>query len=329
MRKGLVIGKFLPPHKGHKHLIDTALSQVDQLTILVCDKLGQPISGELRGEWLRTIHPEAEVIVIPDELPDDDSKAWADNTRRVLGYVPDVVFTSEDYGVPYSRFLGCEHVLVDRDRVAVPCSGTMIRERPLDHLEFLEPVVRAHFVKRVCLVGAESTGKTTLAERLAREFDTVWVPEYGRDYTWMKLDWGEDEWTTTDFDHIAAMQWEMEERAAGVANKILICDTDAFATGIWHERYMGFASEIVDSTGWQSKCDLYLVSDVAGAPFVQDGIRDGEQIRLWMHDRFVEELESRGWAYKVLSGGWEERFSQAKDAVQALLRDEAVEKQPG
>lgn len=81
----------------------------------------------------------------------------------------------------------CEHILVDRDREAVPISGTLVRSNPLGCWDFLEPPVRAWYAKRICLVGAESTGKTTLAQMLAERYQTVWVPEYGREYSERKL----------------------------------------------------------------------------------------------------------------------------------------------
>src|SRR5438874_1668554 len=151
--RGLVIGKFYPPHRGHKYLIDTAAARVDRLTVILCGKEGQTIPPELRAAWLREIHPGVEVMVIEDTLPEDDSRAWAEHTLSWLGYRPDVVFTSEDYGDRYARFLGCRHVSVDRARRAVPCSGTAVRADPLGCWEFLEPPVRAYFAKRVCVLG--------------------------------------------------------------------------------------------------------------------------------------------------------------------------------
>ena len=65
------------------------------------------------------------------------------------------------YGEPFARFMGCRHVMVDRHRLAVPTSGTAVRENPLENLAFLEPCVRAWFVRRVVLIGAESTGVFT------------------------------------------------------------------------------------------------------------------------------------------------------------------------
>jgi NadR type nicotinamide-nucleotide adenylyltransferase len=130
MTLGVVIGKFYPPHRGHHFLINTAISQVDELTVIVCDKQGQSIPGETRAQWLREVHPDAYVIVVPDVLTEDDSEAWARYTVKVLGRAPDVVFTSEDYGTAYAQFMGSQHVLVDRKRSKVPVSATLIRSDP-------------------------------------------------------------------------------------------------------------------------------------------------------------------------------------------------------
>jgi len=72
-RDALVVGKFYPPHRGHKYLIETALSQSEHVTVFVFEKQDQIISGELRRSWIKATHPSAEVIVVDDNLPDDDS----------------------------------------------------------------------------------------------------------------------------------------------------------------------------------------------------------------------------------------------------------------
>src|SRR5450755_3665642 len=164
--RGLVIGKFYPPHRGDQFLIETALSQVDRLDVLICVRPDQTISGELRKQWLQEIHPTACVRAIDDPGEDDNSELWAKYTVRILGIAPDVVFTSEDYGEAYAHFLGCRHVLVDRERTHVPVSARAIRTGPLSYWEYLEPCVRAHFAKRVSVLGAESTGTTTLVRHL-------------------------------------------------------------------------------------------------------------------------------------------------------------------
>ena len=176
MIRGLVIGKFCPPHRGHKFLIETALAQVEDLDVLICVRADQSISGELRRQWLQEMHPSASVRALDDPGEDDNPRFWAEYMTRILGRAPDVVFSSEDYGENLAHYLGCQHVMVDRERVHVPISGSAIRADPLRHWEFLEPCVRGYFAKRVCVVGAESTGTTTLARELAEYYRTVWVP---------------------------------------------------------------------------------------------------------------------------------------------------------
>jgi len=71
-RRGLIVGKFYPPHRGHKFLIGTARARVDELSVIVCQKPGESPPGELRAGWLREIHPDVRVILIDDTLGDDE-----------------------------------------------------------------------------------------------------------------------------------------------------------------------------------------------------------------------------------------------------------------
>lgn len=317
--RGLVIGKFYPPHRGHSHLIETAQAEVDQLVVLVCEKPEQMMPGALRAAWLREMYPGAEVLVIPDTLDDDDSAGWAEYTHLVLGYTPDVVFTSEDYGERYAHYLGCRHVQLDRARVQVPISGTAIRSDPLAHWDHLAPCVRAYFARRVCVLGAESTGTTTMAQALAEHYQTAWVQEYGRQYWVEKMQRPNDqEWRTAEFVQIARKQCRLEDETARQANRLLICDTDAFATGVWHERYLGQRSPEVEAIAATRRYDLYLLTDV-DIPFVQDGTRDGEHIRHAMHERFTIRLAEAQRPYLLLSGSHEQRLRRAIAAIDAIL----------
>ena len=314
----VVIGKFHPPHRGHRLLIDTALSQSREVHVIVCARSSDTIPGQLRGQWLQEIHPDAKVMVIDDHYDENDTAVWAANTIRWLGRAPDVVFTSEDYGERYARMMGCAHVLVDRERATVPCSGSAIRRDPIAQWRFLEPPVRAWFAPRICVIGAESTGTTTLAEALGRHYDTVVVPEYGRDYFVAKQARGEDVWTSEEFVHIAAEQKLREERAAREANRVLICDTNAFATRVWHRRYVGPEDERVRAATSVARCDLYLLTGDE-IPFVQDGFRDGEHVRHDMHRWFEDALRAQPAPWLLLRGTHAERMEQATAAIDSLL----------
>jgi NadR type nicotinamide-nucleotide adenylyltransferase len=194
----------------------------------------------------------------------------------------------------------------------------MIREDPLSQLHLLLPTVRRDFVVRVVLIGVESTGKSTMAEALANRLETRWVPEFGREYSGAKT----DSWNTADFVVIAQRQQEMENSAAEDAKRVLICDTNAVATSVWHRRYMGAYSEKVEAIAQQDRVDLYLLT-MPDFPFVQDGTRDGEHIRHEMHTWFEERLNNQAAKVVRLMGDHESRLKTALDSIQLISQQKA------
>lgn len=350
-RHGLVIGKFYPPHAGHEHLVRTAASRSRRVTVVVMAAQVESLPLERRVAWLREIHADdANVTVtgIGDDHPIDlaSDAVWSAHVslmREAVGAVTDepldAVFTSEVYGDELARRLGAHHVTVDPARAAFPVSGRAVREDPVAHWTALAPCVREYLTWRVVLVGAESTGKTTLAAELADHLAArggvwsgcTWVHELGRDATVDKLDATRAEaaggaaamedlvWTTADFVAIARGQAALENRAARTGAPVLICDTDAFATGIWHERYLGARSAETEAHGAPAPYHLYLATHDADVPFVQDGIRDGEAIRRWMTERFATRLTEEGRRWRWLRGSQSERLDRAIAAVDELV----------
>jgi NadR type nicotinamide-nucleotide adenylyltransferase len=323
----VVIGKFYPPHRGHKLLIDRATAESDRVTVIVCERPTDTIPGERRAAWLREIHPTATVLLIDDRYDENDTAVWAANTIRWLGSPPDVVFTSEEYGERYARAMGCRHVLVDRARGQVPCSGTAVRGDPFTNWEFLETPVRAWFALRVCIVGAESTGTTTLAQGLAAHYQTAWVPEYGREYSAWKFERGETEWRSDEFVQIAREQNRQEDAAARRANRVLVCDTNAFATTLWHRRYMNCDSAEVAAISAETCCHLYLLNGDE-IPFVQDGLRDGQHIRHAMHEWFEQALAAQPTPWRLVRGTHEQRMATAIEEIEKLLARPSDESSP-
>ncbi|MFE2874989.1 AAA family ATPase [Streptomyces roseus] len=341
---GLVLGKFYPPHAGHHHLVRTAQEQCERLTVLVCAASVESVPLADRVAWMREAHPGARVVGAVDDIPVDlhDPAVWEAHMAVFRGAVPqrvDAVFTSEAYGAELARRFGAEEVCVDPERARFPVSGTAVRADPAGNWEFLGPGVRAALTRRIVVLGAESTGTTTLSRALAAHYRarggvwaaTGWVAEYGRTYSEEKLaaaraadpaaTWEDVTFTPAEFPVIARRQDAEEERAARAGSPVLICDTDSFATGVWHERYTGGRSKEVEKIAALTRRDLYLLTDHADVPFEDDGLRDGEHLRPWMTERFREELTRTGRRFVTVRGDREARLAQAVEAVDALLAD--------
>lgn len=316
--KGLVIGKFYPPHLGHSYLIETALKNCDSLDVLVCDSEEYAINAVLRSHWLQQIHPEAKVQTIKDIGDDDNSKAWADHTIQHLGYSPDIVFTSEDYGETYAKYLGARHHQVDKARTHVPICATAVRKDFIKKWQYLTPTVKADLALRVVVVGAESTGTTTLAKNLAEALQAPWVPEYGRLYS-EALQFAKKEWKHEDFVTIAKTQQQIEKQLAKVSNGLIICDTNATATQLWEKRYMGEVSSNVEKIAQKDKVDLYIITGDE-IPFVQDGTRDGQHIRHDMNSEFQQLIKESGVDYILANGTPEERLKNSLQKVKNMIQ---------
>lgn len=316
-RRGLVIGRFNPPHEGHHRLIGTALEQVEELYVVVCGSDAEEPDAGIRSRWLAEVHPGIHPRVVDAARLPEDPAARAREILLSLGFKPDLLFAPDALSGEFAQYLGCALELVPS---LAPAVGTRIRPDPLEWWDALSPPVRGYYAIRICLVGAESTGKTTLARQLAFHYETEWVPEYGREYTYERLAReGDAPWRTEEFIRIARAQCEMEDAAARRCNRVLICDTDAFATAIWHRRYMGHASPEVEAIAAQHRApDLYLVTDVE-TPFAPDEIRDGEEIRGWMHAEFIRQLDLQQRPYRLITGDPGQRFVESVAAIDELL----------
>ena len=333
---GMVVGKFYPPHAGHHALVVAAAARCAEVTVVVAPSSRESIPLSLRLDWLREVHadtPWVRFVGRYDDHPVDyaDPAAWDAHCavfRAAVGPGPvDAVFSSEAYGAELARRFDAVPVSVDPDRRTVPVSGTAVRADPAGHWRWLSPPVRAWFVRRVVVVGAESTGTTTMAAALAEHYGTSWVPEYGRELTARKLARLRERtpeatvfdvtWDSDDFRTVVREQQAAEDAAARTSGPLLICDTDARATAVWEERYLGSASEQVRAAARRPA--LYLLTDHRDVPFTDDGLRDGEHLRAWMTERFRGELAGCGVPVVELTGSHTERLARAVRACDDLL----------
>lgn len=284
MKTGLVLGKFLPLHKGHIALIDFAQTYCDDLTILICSTESETISGETRLGWIKDYYRNNEKIkpvhIVYDEsvLPNTSvsskevSQKWADYLKNKFPHF-DFVFTSEEYGDYLAGFLNSVHISFNLEKNIVPVAGTLIRQNSFQYWDYLPGNVKPYFVKRICLVGTESTGKSVLTERLAKHFNTVFVPETAREIIEKTA-----ECSPAHLKQIAEIHAKAIIEKTKLANKFLFVDTDLNITKSY-SRFL-FAQDL-KTEKWIEKAnrfDLYFYLDKE-IEFVQDGTRLGKKER--------------------------------------------------
>jgi len=174
-------------------------------------------------------------------------------------------------------------------------------------------------IVKVVLFGPESTGKSTLSELLARHYNTVWVPEYAREYLQDK--WNNQRKTCEQKDllPIAIGQMGLENELAKKADKILICDTDLLETKVYSEEYYGgFVDPDLDKAATASQYDLYLLSYI-DTPWEADDLRDRPSQREEMFQAFERALIDNQRPYVILKGRVKERMNTAVQAIDRIL----------
>jgi HTH-type transcriptional repressor of NAD biosynthesis genes len=329
MATGLVFGKFYPPHLGHKMLIEWAARSSDPLIVLVIGKPDDAIPVDTRARWIREIHnPQGARNIFVRTLVTDQREDYDDmDVYRKWNFLIqnaiflqqiDYLYTSEPkYGPICASLLGAKHVLVDPARKILPVSGTLVRANPYKQWAYLDLPVRAHYAKRICLLGAESTGTTTTTKALAEMFDTNWVPEYGRSYTIPKYR-DNEAWEHSDFRYIAETQIKMEDEAAKMSNRLLFCDTDALTTALFERHFMGSASKSVEAVVQENnrthRYDLTFLT-YPDIPWEDDGLRDSPEVRQKMHEWFLEAVRDRPEPVVHLMGTLEQRLETARKAI--------------
>tara|TARA_R110001583_G_scaffold44966_1_gene142183 strand:- start:13778 stop:14368 length:591 start_codon:yes stop_codon:yes gene_type:complete len=172
---------------------------------------------------------------------------------------------------------------------------------------------------KVVLFGPESTGKTTLSKHLARHYNTVWAPEYAREYLQNK--WNNERKTceNSDLIPIAIGQMKLENKLAKKADKILICDTDLLETKVYSEEfYGGFVDEKLEEAAAINTYDLYLLTYI-DTPWEKDDLRDRPAERLEMFNAFESALKKYKRPYITLKGDKTTRLNTAIKAIDKIL----------
>jgi HTH-type transcriptional repressor of NAD biosynthesis genes len=294
---GFLLGKFLPPHRGHQYLIEFARNYVDRLTVLVCTIEQEPIPGRLRYGWMCEAFPGVDLVHHTDEIPQAPEEhpqfwdIWRASIRRHVPGRIDYVFASEDYGGRLAQELDARFVPVDRERRNVPVSGHAIRRDPMAHWDELLPPVRPYYLKRV---GVCDSRGSSLAHDLAAHFRTVCVHAYDGGVFGDALQLP---------DHAALMrilagQMAAEDALARQANRVLLCEAGALTLAALSEARLGGCPPELRALAERRPFDLYLLTE-----------SDQPQARLVIDSCPVLHLR----------GSHEAQFQQACEAIDRLF----------
>ena len=319
---GLTLGKFAPFHKGHQLLIETAVNEVDELIVLIYDDPVINIALAARAAWIREIYPK--IVVIEGVNSPNDTGYTPEIMKIQEDYVLSVLgnrtishfYSSEPYGVHMSIALNAINRQVDVSRNIIPISATKIRKNSFENKEFIHPIVYKDLITKVVLLGAPSTGKTTLAEKLAFHFDTQWMPEYGREY-WEKHQINK-RLTLEDLLKIAETHIEREDALVLQSNRILFSDTNAITTYLFSLDYHGTALAALENLAKtaENRHDIIFVCDT-DIPYDDTWDRSGDVKRKEFQQKIIEDLNNRNLKYYMLSGTIDERIEQVSKVLSA------------
>lgn len=332
---GFIGGRFLPFHRGHIFAIIEASNHVENLYVVlnsseekdreVCLADGvKPMPADVRLSWigeslskLENIH----ILHIHDETW-GESEDWDTGTRAVkkaIGKPITHVFSSEHvYDEMFDKhYPEAEHIVIDARRNTVKArSAGEIRQNLSGYWSLLPHTVQSFFVKRIAFVGTESTGKTTLAEKLSKFYNTAYVHEVGRDYT-LKYS---DQLTMKLFDELAMEHFLFTEKKALDCNRVLLVDSEAIVTQYYFEMYFDCRSPLIDEIIKRQEFDLWLYLE-PDLEWIDDGVRfaGDPDLRDRNNHRLKEMLSEYGVEFISISGDYNQRFIESKKAIDGLF----------
>lgn len=340
---GVIFGKFYPLHTGHIYLIQRACSQVDELHVILChddprDKelfinsaMSQQPTVSDRLRWLLQTFKYQKNIRIHEfdehgiEPQPDGWEIWSEGIKAFLNekqIVPDFIYTSErDDAAQYKKFLETETVLIDPERSFMNISGRQIRQAPFKYWEYIPTEVKPFFVRTVAILGGESSGKSTLVNKLANIFNTTSAWEYGRDYVFSHLGGDEMALQYSDYDKIALGHAQYIDFAVKYANKVAFIDTDFVTTQAFCLRYEGKEHPFVQALIDEYRFDLVILLE-NNTPWVADGLRSlgTDKERRRFQTLLMEMLDKNHIEYiKIDSPDYDERFLRCVELVRELL----------
>lgn len=210
---------------------------------------------------------------------------------------PSFIYSGEANDAPrYKKYLGIETILIDPERTFMNISGNQIRQAPFRYWDYIPTEVKPFFVRKVAILGGESSGKSTLVNKLANIFNTTSAWEFGRDYVFSHLGGDEMALQYSDYDKIALGHAQYIDFAVKYANKVAFIDTDFITTQAFCKRYEGKEHPFVQALIDEYRFDLVILLE-NNTPWVADGLRSlgSEKDRQEFQSLLIEMLKKTTW----------------------------------
>lgn len=169
-------------------------------------------------------------------------------------------------------------------------------------------------IKRIVVIGPESTGKTTLAEQLANHYNTTWVPEYAREY----LENINRKYTLRDIENISKGQLKAEEQKKKSAVRFLFCDTNLIVSKIWTEYVFKTCPKWILKNIETNIYDFYLLTNI-DLTWMPDKQREHPDQRAFLFNLYKKELQARKFPFVVISGKNKERVKNAVSEINKFI----------
>jgi len=274
MKVSFLLGKFYPLHIGHLSLIDFASSISEKLIVLVDNHNSYEISLEDRVKMIKESFPNIEVRGIQESTfqePSESPDFWVYWKNIINTYIPEekeAIIGSMNYVNSLADLLNIKSIVVDIEREGIDFSATRFRNNKKEEWNSLAPAAKALLSKKIAIMGAESSGKSTLIKRLAKEFNTNYVPEYGRTFAEnLKRDFKEQ-----DFVQIAKLHEKHAHSLSKYSNYLFFYDTEAITTLCWEDFLINKQSQEIESIIKNQNLDLYIIVPVQDT-WINDGVR--------------------------------------------------------
>ena len=165
-------------------------------------------------------------------------------------------------------------------------------------------------LKKIALIGPESSGKSDLSEKLAKHFNTEWVPEFARTYV-ATLN---RPYNIDDIVLIAKQQLNIELEKEKIANQFLFIDTELIIAKVWAEHVFNICPDFIKQELEKQQYDLYLLTH-PDLPWIDDGIRENPHRREYFFNVYKSELISRGFNFAEINGHGDDRFKNTVNAI--------------